>query len=175
MVRDGLPPVPTGLQTLVRMAALDAAFLDQLLDRRADAAAAAGIELSPSERAILAALPREQLIGMARSVPAPPPDRRQFLAGAAAAAAALLLGSACGEHRPVGKPVPQPPDAAPPPDASPPRPAESHPTRGIVHDLPGSRPTINNTTMTGGSAPDVPEPRPERTTPSGGGHAPDHP
>jgi hypothetical protein len=113
MGSDRPPPVPTGLQTLVRMAALDAAFLDRLLDRRAEAAAAAGIELSPSERAILAALPRAQIVGMARSIPAPPPGRRQFLAGAAAAAAALLLGDACTERKP-----PPPPDAAPPPDGA---------------------------------------------------------
>jgi len=71
-----LPPVPTGIQTLLRLAALDAAFLDELVERRADMARAAGVPLTLTEANILAAIPETQLREFARTMPPPPPRRR---------------------------------------------------------------------------------------------------
>lgn len=102
-----LPPIPTGLQRLLRLASADAAFEAELVRRRADLAPAAGIELAASERAILAAASADQLRAMIASLPAPPMDRRAFLKEAAVAALAALAGTqlaACRKEAPAQPP-----------------------------------------------------------------------
>ncbi len=93
----GTVPVPTGIQVLLRLAALDPAFRRQLTERRGDVAQAAGVDLTPSERAILAAIPAAQLEQVAASMPPPPPPRREFLRKTAATAVVLLGGAAMAE------------------------------------------------------------------------------
>jgi hypothetical protein len=89
-----LPPVPTGLQRLLRLASVDEAFRGELLRRRAEMATVAGIELSQSERAILAVVPERQIATMVENLPPPSADRRDFLRQSARAAVLLLGGAA---------------------------------------------------------------------------------
>ena len=90
--RTTLPPVPIGLQRLLRRAAADPAFRERLVSARAVAASEAGIALNGSERAMLDAVSGEQLRTMIAAVPprpALPATRRR-----ATAAAVVLLGGA---------------------------------------------------------------------------------
>jgi hypothetical protein len=145
-------PVPTGIEHVLRLASVDDAFRAQLVERRAAAAAAAGVELTPSERAILESVPKDQLLAMAASVPPPDPWRRDFLRQAAASAVVLLGGAALAD---CGTPACTPTRGISP-DVPPPRPAEPYPPpQGI--------------------APDVPPPRPEGESPPPMGMAPDLP
>jgi hypothetical protein len=89
-----LPPVPTGLQRLLRLASVDDGFRRELLARRGDIALAAEVELTASERAILQAIPAAQLEAMIVSLPPPADDRRSFLRQTAATAVMLLGGAA---------------------------------------------------------------------------------
>jgi hypothetical protein len=91
----GQRPLPTGIQALLRLAAVDADFRRKLLESRGAAAAEAGVELTPSEQAVLQAAPAAQLELMIDSVP--PPDRRSFLQGVAASAVTVLGGAALAE------------------------------------------------------------------------------
>ncbi len=89
---SSLPPVPTGIQKLLRLASVDDDFCDQLIQHRAAVAEAAGVQLSGSEQAILEAIPAEQLREMAQQMPPPVPQRREFLRRAATAALVLFGG-----------------------------------------------------------------------------------
>jgi hypothetical protein len=91
---DDLPPIPTGIQELLRLAAVDPVFRRELLARRDELAPIAAIALTSSERAILRAVPAAQLQAMIANLPPPAPDRRGFLREAAASAAVLLGGAA---------------------------------------------------------------------------------
>lgn len=135
----GLPPVPTGIERLLRLAAVDQAFRQVLVERRGAAAEAAGFELTPNEGAILSAIPANQLVAMAESLPAPAQPRRQFLQQAAASAVLALGGAALANC------------------------ADCDPTRGIRSDVP-QRPEHNEMQETGGAAPDIP-PEPESPPP----------
>jgi hypothetical protein len=92
--RDDLPPVPTGIQQLLRLAAIDEVFHRELLERRDELATVAAIALTPSERAILRAVPAAQLRSMIANLPLPTPDRRGFLREAASSAVLVLGGAA---------------------------------------------------------------------------------
>lgn len=94
-------PVPVGLQTLLRMAAVDPAFRQELVQRRAEVATVAGVTLTRSEQAVLAALPDDQLRQMAAQLPPPPPKRRAFLRQTAATAVVLLGGAALAASMPA--------------------------------------------------------------------------
>lgn len=63
-VRATLPPVPTGIQRLLRLAAADEGFRRELLKQREQAAESAGLGLTASEQAIVAAIPAAQLTAM---------------------------------------------------------------------------------------------------------------
>lgn len=188
---DGLPPVPTGIEQLLRLAAVDDDFREVLIERRGDAAAAAGVVLTPNERAILGAIPETQIEAMAGRLPPPPPQRRVFLRQAAASAvvalggAALMSCEACSPTATLGVqpdiPPPRPSDneqgsshvSEPPPH---PRPDEPTPPTGIAPDIPPERPEHNNMPMEGGAAPDEPPPRPDHNeVQTSGGSAPDVP
>lgn len=60
-----LPPVPTGLQSLLVACSGDPALLEKLVEGRAAAAAGAGFNLAPEERAALEAVTGDQLRQMA--------------------------------------------------------------------------------------------------------------
>ena len=89
----GLPPVPTGIQKLLRLAEVDAGFRRELLARRAGIASAAGVALTASEAAILDAVPAAQLEAMVGHLPPPPASRRTFLRQTASTAVMLLGGA----------------------------------------------------------------------------------
>ncbi len=183
----GLPPVPTGIQRLLRLASVDPEFRQELVERRGELAAAAEIPLTPSEAAILAAIPAAQLDEMAVKLPPPPAPRRAFLRRTAATAVVLLGGAALAEgaagcRKPTSDPNPpgtQEADGDGGPADPPKRPdnremeseggASPHPpppraekreiqeTGGAAPDLPPERPTDRPTTTKGGSAPDLPD------------------
>jgi len=143
--QGGLPPVPIGLERLLRLAAVDPAFGAELIARRVEVAAAAGVDLTRSEAAILAAIPAAQLEAMIDRVPPPAPPRRDFLQQAAASAVIALGGAAlasCEACMPA--------------------------TQGIRPDVPPARPDHNVVYETGGAAPDVPPPRPDYPPPPTG-------
>jgi hypothetical protein len=96
-----VPAVPTGLQRLLRLAAVDAGFARELLARRAAVADAAGVGLTPGERAVLQSVPAAQLEVMVRTLPPPPVARRDFLRRTAATAVVLLGGAALGTAAPA--------------------------------------------------------------------------
>lgn len=199
------PPVPTGIQRLLRLAAVDEAFRRTLLDRRGDVAAAAGVTLTATERAVLAAIPERQILAMATNLPPPDPARREFLRATAASAVVLLGGAlladcsgGCvvrGMQSDVPPPAPVPPEPPPPrpdenlmqseggiaPDEPPPRPDENlmQSLGGIAPDEPPPpRPDESLMQRTGGARPDEPPPPPrpiDRTTQTGGGARPDVP
>ena len=200
--QGGLPPVPIGLERLLRLAAVDPAFGAELIARRVEVAAAAGVDLTRSEAAILAAIPAAQLEAMIARVPPPAPSgRREFLQQAAASAVVALGGAAlascekCMPTRGIQPDVPPPrPDEPTPttgiaPDVPPPRPVEPMPPTGIAPDMPPPqeykppeeqpqwpRPNAVPMQRTGGAVPDLPPSRPEfNDTVSGGGAAPDVP
>jgi hypothetical protein len=62
---DDLPPIPSGLQALLRAAAQDPDLLERVVARRSAAAREAGFELTASESAILEATEAGQLRQMA--------------------------------------------------------------------------------------------------------------
>jgi len=112
---------PTGIQRLLRRAAVDEAFRRRLLESPATVAAA-DPELTARERAVLAAVPPPQLAAMIASVqPRPGVDRRTFVR---ASSSVLLLGGValgacptltCGG---IGPDIP-PADAGPVDDGAP--------------------------------------------------------
>lgn len=186
-----VPPVPTGIQRLLRLASVDESFRQELIDRRAEVAEAAGVELTPSERAILTAIPADQLARMAGQLPEPTPDRRSFLRKTAATAVVLLGGAALSDcdscdksNQLVSEPAPdQPKDsnlqwAGISPDQPPPRPdhRDMDTEGGAAPDEPPPRPHVREMGEKGGAAPDDPPPRPDHNEmPTTGGAAPDEP
>ncbi len=150
-----LPPVPTGIQNLLRLASVDRQFRKQLVERRDGLAAVAGVELSASERVILRQVAASQLEAMIDNLPSPPADRREFLRQTAASTVLLLGGAAFGTSLPGCESAPkrpstqapvlgirpdpedlndEPPDG--PTDPPPERPDQLGAPRGIAPDLP---------------------------------------
>jgi hypothetical protein len=141
-------PVPTGLQKLLRLASVDPGFAKELIEKRDATADAANVDLNDRERAMLKAVPGEQLAEMIMNLPPPPEGRRDFLRQTAATAVVLLGGAVLsGCEKEAGKAA-QPP--APPPEEQIPRPQNLHGTRGI-QPFPGTEPA-----PTAGIRPDPP-------------------
>jgi hypothetical protein len=90
-----IEPLPTGLQSLVSMAAADPRFADALIADRDAAVAASGLTLTPAERAVLRALPPSALRALAAGVSKnlPESSRRAFLARVGPALVTLGLAS----------------------------------------------------------------------------------
>jgi hypothetical protein len=167
-----LPPVPTGIQRLLRLASVDEKFRAQLVERRAEVAGAAEVELTPSEAAVLAAIPAAQLEQMAAKMPPPAPPRREFLRQTAATAVVLLGGAALGEAVTGCKKKPKDtdPDSPERPDSR-----ELETVGGAAPDVPPDRPD-HRMQAPGGAAPDEPPDRPDhREMDTEGGAAPDEP
>jgi hypothetical protein len=157
-----LPPVPTGIQRLLRLASIDEAFRRELVARRGAVAEAAQVPLSPSEAAILKAIPAGQLAEMATKLPPPPRGRRDFLRQTAATAVVLLGGAALSESvsgcdKPAAEPAPSRPDHN-----------ETQAVAGVAPDVP-PEPSASDA---GADSPARPEERPMETE---GGAAPDEP
>jgi hypothetical protein len=131
--------VPAGIDRLVALAAGDRRFRVRLFADRERAARSAGVRLSETERALLLAIPDEQLLAIIEAVPEARAARRSFLQSAAAWACGLLGGAAlvttagcpppatAGER--VDRPPPPPtgsrPDVPPPPPPKPEEPKEA--------------------------------------------------
>ncbi len=88
-----LPGIPAGLQKLLRLASVDGAFRQQLVERRGQVARAAGIALTANEERILQSIPDQQIRVLAEGMPPPAPQRREFLRQTAATAVVLLGGA----------------------------------------------------------------------------------
>jgi hypothetical protein len=140
--------VPRGVEVLIKKAAVDPAFCELLLERRAVAADEIGLQLEPAEAMMLAAAPREQLEIVIANTHVPEEHRRAFLGKVAAAMlAAIGIASAGGcsaEHRrdvPAGERPDRPPTKGISPDRPPaPGGIRPSPSRGIRPDRPTSTP-----------------------------------
>jgi acyl carrier protein len=97
--------IPQGIEVLVLKAAIDPEFKQLLLERRIAAADSIGLELSPAEAAMLAAVPRQHLEAIVGQTTVPQEHRRAFLGQAAAAMVAALsvLGSGSAVSYGFGK------------------------------------------------------------------------
>jgi hypothetical protein len=91
---------PRGIEVLVKKASVDAQFRERLLDQRGDVAAEIGLELDPAERAMLSAIPRQQLAQLIQQTSVPVEHRRVFL-GRVAAAMLAVLGTGLAGCRPA--------------------------------------------------------------------------
>lgn len=132
-------PIPRGIEVLVKKAAVDPAFKQVLLEKRAKAANEIGLKLEPAEVAMINVVPAAQLETIIASSNVTDLTRSAFLGRAAAVMLAALgvttvtscsqEAPSCGGIRPEPKPEPKPgPDTPTPPD----KPA----TQGIRPDKP---------------------------------------
>jgi hypothetical protein len=109
--------VPRGIEVLIKKAAVDPQFRSLLLEKRAEAAGTIGLELHPSEIAMLAGIPQAQLEAIISRTRVDA-KLRPILMGAAAAVMLVALGAdltGCRESRPpapTGSRPDQPPSAA---------------------------------------------------------------
>ena len=129
--------IPQGMERLLTLAGISAEWREKVLADPLSAAAEAGIELLESERAILKAVPRAALEGMAGSFA----RKHGFAAIAksvagAAAAAALLVTTACGGAPPACGGIRADDPPPPPPNEGTPAPA------GIRPDVPEEAPAV---------------------------------
>jgi hypothetical protein len=90
--------VPVGLEQLLYIAAGDAEFRAELIRDRARAAERRGLELTGSERAVLAIAPDEQLEAMIDHIDASEQNlaKRRFMRAVAATAVTLAAGTGLG-------------------------------------------------------------------------------
>ena len=86
--------VPVGLEKLLYLAARDPDLRERLLADRAGTIAALGVQLRPSERAMLEAAPNAALHSMIDRIDASNPRKRKFMGLVAAAATSLAAGTA---------------------------------------------------------------------------------
>ncbi len=109
--------IPRGIEVLVKKAAVDPPFRTLLLERRAGAADAIGLTLTPAEAAMLAAVPAGQLEAIIDGTVVPESNRRAFMGAAAAAMLAALGVTQAGcpvvtgsrpHDRPTTRPATQP-------------------------------------------------------------------
>ncbi|HPD16601.1 MAG TPA: hypothetical protein PLE19_16730 [Planctomycetota bacterium] len=110
------PPVPRGIEVLVKKASVDAEFKSLLLARRAEAAREIGLELTQAETAMLNAVTAPQLEAIIAQTTVSPMSRAAFLGKAAAVMLAALGADLAAMEGP------------PPPG-------------GIAPDVPGPKPT----------------------------------
>ncbi|MDQ7825028.1 MAG: hypothetical protein RDV48_19665 [Candidatus Eremiobacteraeota bacterium] len=90
-----LSGLPQGIQKLIIASSMNEEFKDRLMKDPMAAASYLGVTLAPSEQAILAAVPKSQLVTMIDHMKVPSIPRRQFIKNSAASlalAAAASLG-----------------------------------------------------------------------------------
>ncbi len=88
--------VPRGIEVLLKKAAVDPEFRQELLERRDAAAAAIQLELEPAEHAMLKAIPDEQLKTIISQTTVPLEQRRVFLGQVAALMLATISAGLAG-------------------------------------------------------------------------------
>jgi hypothetical protein len=88
--------IPRGLEVLIKKAAVDPAFKKVLFEKRAEAAKALGLKLTPAEEAMLAVVPLPQLEGIVAHTRVSPGLRPAFLGYAAGAMVAALAATTSG-------------------------------------------------------------------------------
>jgi hypothetical protein len=157
---EELPPIPMGLQKLLRRAATDAECYARVLALRGEAAADEGIEFNAREKAMLGAVTEAQLRGMIEAL-RPAPGRRGFLQQAVLLGGVTLGLSGCEERSPVltaGVRPDVPPTTTPEVVPSPSRSDEAPPPpAGIRPDVPPERPEHPGMHTKGGAEPSIPE------------------
>ena len=162
--------VPRGVEVLIKKAAVDPQFRQLLVEQRAEAAKTIGLELRPSEIAMLAGIPQAQLESVISQTRVDA-KLRPILMGAAAAVMLVALGAdlaGCGESAPpppTGSRPDQPPSAAQSTTGS--APVFSHAVFGFVAE-PADTDAVNNPkrpTNFGGVRPDRPPSLPAETPP----------
>ncbi len=89
--------IPRGVEVLIKKAAIDPPFKKILLDKRGAAADAIALTLSPAEKAMLEAVPEEQLRAIVANTKVRPSLRPAFLGYAAAAMLAALAANVRAE------------------------------------------------------------------------------
>jgi hypothetical protein len=156
--------IPRGIEVLMKKAAVDPAFRETLLTRRAEAANEIGLRLEPAEAMMLAAAPREQLEAVIAQTTVPEEHRRVFLGKTAAAmlvaVGAVAVGSAlCLGVRPATKGIR--PDR-PPEEPGPNKDVSSEQHEATIDQPPPKKPS----TVSRGIRPDRPPEKPK----SGGGN-----
>lgn len=90
----GSAEIPIGFEMLLFRAAQDREFCQRLLSDREGAIAESGVQLRPSERAMMATLPAPTLARMIERLAPDTPQRRWFMGNVAAAVASLAAGTA---------------------------------------------------------------------------------
>ncbi len=71
--------IPRGIEVLVKKASIDPDFRRTLLEQRAEAAEAIGLELTGSETTMLNTAPEDQLVMVIDSTRVPEPHRAAFM------------------------------------------------------------------------------------------------
>ncbi|NLI77440.1 MAG: hypothetical protein GX442_13490 [Candidatus Riflebacteria bacterium] len=151
-VRTTGSAIPRGMEAMMMKAAVDAAFLGQLLERRSALADELGIALDPAERFMLDRVPAGQLREMARRTPVTEAQRGVLHGGPAAAALLALVTQLT--FAPVAGRAETPADGT--------TLAQGQPNDGVsapVHDTwaGGARPDEPLIMPPGGARPDLPE------------------
>jgi hypothetical protein len=82
--------IPRGIDVLVKKASVDPDFRKILLDKRAEAAAEIGLELTPAEVTLLTTIPQSQIEQIIANTTVPDEHRRVFLGKIAALMLALV-------------------------------------------------------------------------------------
>jgi hypothetical protein len=151
--------VPAGVERALFLAATDGVFREQLLREREAAVKRRGLELTPSEQAMLRLCPADQLESTIDSLDTSPTSlrRRGFMQAVAAGVAALAAGAGCGDDD-VKTDIPQAyPDAGVTTDIP-----QAYPDAGVTTDIPQVYPDAGVTTDiplaldAGGIQPDMP-------------------
>ncbi len=149
--------VPAGIEYLLSLGARDARFRERLLNDPFAAARRAGLRLTDSERAILSALPREQLRAVIDNATPRTAARRSFLQRAALWVVGLFGGvtmttmTGCGTPTPKGA-APDVPSAREPPEGE----RDDPPPRRQSQDQDGVEAVPGPVT---GARPDTPQPK----------------
>ncbi len=90
------PPIPRGIEVLVKKAAVDPDFRERLIEERVAAAADIDLQLEPAEAAMLNSIPRNQLERTIDGTTVPQQLRNVFLGHVAALMLATLAPCALG-------------------------------------------------------------------------------
>jgi len=85
-----LPPIPRGIEVLVKKASVDKEFRELLIKERNKAAQSIGLDLNRFEQDIICSVPEEQLIAIIDSVKVSPKMKSIFLGKAAGVMLAAL-------------------------------------------------------------------------------------
>ena len=137
--------IPRGMEVLIKKAAVDPEFRSVLLEKRTEAANLIGLELTPSEAAMMKTIPERQLLSIVSHTDVPDRERRVFLGKAAAAMLGVLGAGVAGSCREAYT-------AGIKPDKT------RNISKGIEPDVPDKMP------VTDGIRPDVPDESGERVT-----------